>query len=104
MGALRTQKRDYHEVIFDKELRKYPIGWGGGFIRLLEGREDEQVEYRHRIVGEVNFSLPEGTGWWLRGGGSSDPRPSHMGSLPEQGERYLGHYRIRERVVLHYEI
>ena len=91
-------------MLFDTELLKYLIGWGGGFIRLLEGREDEQAEYRHRIVGEVNFSLSEGTGWWLRGGGSSDPRPSRMGSLPEQEERYLGHYRIGERVVLHYEI
>ncbi len=102
--AIRLGARGRHGVLFDKELLKYSIGWSGGFIRLLEGREDERAEYRHRIGGEVHFSLPEGTGWLLRDGGSSDPRPSRMGSLPQKEGRYLGHYRIGERVVLHYEV
>ena len=50
---------------FSTKSFKYSIGWSGGFIRLLEGREDERAEYRHRIGGEVHFSLPEGTGWLL---------------------------------------
>jgi hypothetical protein len=102
--AVRLGNQGDAGALFDTELLRVTAFWKGGFIKFLEGREDERAEYRHQIEGVVACIMQNGTGWMSREGSWEDPRADGLGPLLKNRARYLGHYRAAQRVIFHYKV
>ncbi|MFO0811465.1 MAG: DUF6797 domain-containing protein [Gemmataceae bacterium] len=98
-------------LAFEHDTLRVAGAWtGDGFIDWNGININGRPEIHPKVVGTVAFDTAAGPGWANPDTGSfADPRPmgrdgKPYGPLPRSWGRYNGHYYIRDRVVLSYEI
>jgi hypothetical protein len=100
--AVRVGASNEATVCFDTELLRYAAGWTGGFLDISRTHLDTYKGSTEAFMeGKAVFRTPPLFGWSV-GTNMTDPRPLHVGPLPDC--RFKGHYKHRDRVVLRYTV